>query len=896
MIETDSSRPDPDKILDRIKKEESREVHGKLKVFFGMCAGVGKTYSMLESARKAIHEDIDVTVGIVETHNRIETEELLEGLERLPLKDIEYRGSHFREFDIDTALARKPSLILIDELAHSNIPGSRHRKRYQDVLELLNNGIDVYTTLNVQHLESRSEIVNRITGTVVRETVPDSILDRADEIELIDVTIDTLLQRLDEGKVYTPEKSTQAIQNFFRRGNLTALREMALRLTAERVDKELRDYKSENKIYQTWKSSQLLMVAISSSPYSADLIRWTRRLAYSLESRWIAVYVETNQNISEESQSTLTSNFNLAKELGAEVITTQGTDIVSSLIRIARENNVTQIIIGKTRSMNSFIRFFHHNFVKELLRESGDIDVYVVGGESGGRSEFKWRENIISRSPFNRYTTSFVLILVLTIIFYLIGESIGYQAVSLLYLLTISILPLFNFGPGPILLAALTSAFSWDFFFIPPKFTFTIAKFEDTLTLILYFIVASVAGLLTSKIRKQQIFLSQKEKRTSHLYNLAKRLSAANSINDVAEIAVSQIRETFNSEIFILFYETLDKLKSKPHSSSTIMIDDNEWNIAQWVFINGQKAGKFTDTLPLSGFTFYPLRSKSGTLGVIGLQTTDSKRFSFDQEILLDTFLVQISSTLEREFLNEAAKKSLLAQESEKLYKTLFNSISHELKTPITTIIGAVSSLNDESISRSKRIVDNLLEQIKIAADRLHRLVENLLDMARLESGNLRLKLDWYPIQDLINSVLNKYAEEVKGRKLSINIPDDLPLLKFDFGLMEQALANILHNYLEYSPREYCITLEAKIISNNCLINIYDNGKGFATETLDKIFDKFYRLPGTKAGGTGLGLSISKGFIEAHGGNITASNRIEGGVIFSISLPITVESRGINES
>lgn len=892
MNDEEVKRPSPDQILDRIKKEETQSVQGKLKIFFGMCAGVGKTYSMLSAAQKARRDGVNVVIGIVETHGRTETEDLLDGLETVSLKNIQYRGSNFKELDLDAILKLGPTLVLVDELAHTNIPGSRHAKRYQDVLELLSNGIDVYTTLNVQHLESRAEIVNQITGTVVRETVPDSIFDRAEEVELIDVTTDKLLERLAEGKVYTSERSALAIQNFFRKGNLTALREMALRLTAERVDKDLRDYKTEQNIDIIWKSGQRLMVAIGPSPFSANLIRWTRRLAYSLESTWIAVYVETNQRISEENKNTLTENFKLAKELGAEVITTQDTDIISALVRVAKENNVTQIIIGKTRDANSINIFSRKNFTKELLRRSGDIDVYVVGGEKTSGKKPAWIESLRPQSPFHRYIIVFLLIIILTVIFYSVSHHIGYQTVSLLFLLTISILPLFNFGPGPILLAALSSAFSWDYFFIPPKFTFTIAKVEDTLMLIMYFIVASVAGLLTSKIRKQQLFLQQKEQRTSSLYNLTKELSSANTIDDIADVTVSQIRRTFESDVVIIFYESESKLRTKPHSASTLTLDDNEWHIAQWVFMNGQKAGRFSNTLSLSNFTFYPLKTKSGTLGVVGVKTKNAQMFSFDQESLLDTFLTQIANAVEREYLNDAAKKSLLVQESEKLYKTLFNSISHELKTPITTIIGAASSLNDQKIINNKSILSKLLEEINVAADRLNRLVENLLDMARLESGNLKPKLDWHSVSDLISSASSRIKTESAGHKIKINIQDDLPLLRFDFGLLEQALLNILHNSIEYSPKQSEITIDAKQLNSHCIINISDNGKGFPEETLEKLFDKFYRIPGTKAGGTGLGLSISKGFIEAHGGTITASNHPNGGAVFSISIPFATEERG----
>ncbi len=487
----------------------------------------------------------------------------------------------------------------------------------------------------------------------------------------------------------------------------------------------------------------------------------------------------------------------------------------------------------------------------------------------------------------SKYVSAAVIILLMTLTLYHVAGHIGYQTVSLLFLFTVTLLPLFNFGPGPVFVAALISALSWNFFFIPPQFTFHIAKVDDALMFFMYFLIASVSGYLTSKIRTQQMFLRQKEERTSALYNLAKELSIANSIDEICSIAAKNIRMIFQAEIAIILSETPDKLKKASHPSGTFSVEESEWHIANWVFLNSQTAGKFTNTLSACSATFYPLKSKSSRLGIIGIRLQDSRALSVEQQNLLDTFLTQIADAFERENLNMIAQKSMVAYESEKLYKTLFNSISHELKTPITTIMGAVSSLNDENISSNKTILFKLHEEIKIAAERLHRLVENLLDMARLESGNLKPKLDWYPIADLINSVLKRFEKELKARSITVIIPEEMPLVKYDFGLLEQALVNIIHNSLEYSPLRSTITIEIKQFGNNCIINISDNGNGFPEDTFDKVFDKFYRIPGTKAGGTGLGLSISKGFIEAHGGNISASNKPGGGAVFSISLPIT---------
>ncbi|MCX6170520.1 MAG: sensor histidine kinase KdpD [Ignavibacteriales bacterium] len=880
MNTNEENRPDPLKLFDSNQQEDAEEKKGKLKIFFGMCAGVGKTYSLLEAALKAKKDKIDVVIGYVEPHNRTETANLLVGLESLSLKEIEYRETIFKEMDLDAILTRKPKLVLVDELAHSNIPGSRHVKRFQDVLEILNNGIDVYTTLNVQHLESRAETVFQITGAQIRETVPDSIFANADEIELVDITPDELLQRLSEGKIYTPEQSQQAIENFFRKGNLTALREMALRLTAERVDYQLRDYKTEKNITSAWKSGQRLMVAISPSPYSAKLIRWTRRLAYTMEASWLAVYVETDQKVSEENKEALKKNFELAKELGAEIIITNDIDIVHALIRIASENNVTQIIVGKSRESG------RSKVGERLLKESGEIDIYIVGGER--TDSRKIIGSLISKfqSGKYQYLISSLIISTMILICFSLLDQIGYQTVSLILLLVISLMPLLNLGRGPMILAALIGALSWDYYFIPPQFTLHIGRVEDVLMLFVFFIVATISGVLTSKLKAQQKLVTIREKRTNALYNLLKELATGKSLNDLIEISIKNIKKVFDADVAVIFPVNEKKLSPQPHSASTFQFADLEWHIANWSFFGGQKAGKFTNTLPTSDAQFIPLIGAKSKIGVIGLKFRNDEPLHFEQETLLEAFVNQITINFERELLNELAKKSLVFSESEKLYKTLFNSISHELKTPITTIIGGISSFADDSISENKEMRKNLSKEINIAAERLNRLVENLLDMTRLESGQMKLRMDWHEIPDLIESVLKRLNNELINHTVKTEIQENIPLLKFDFGLLEQALINVIHNSLIYTPENSTIQIRVKEEKNNCVIEISDDGPGFAEETLNKLFEKFYRIPGTKTGGTGLGLSIAKGFIEAHTGSISAKNRKDGGAVFIINIPI----------
>lgn len=884
MDDQEYQRPDPDKLLQQIAREEKTEGH--LKIFFGMCAGVGKTYAMLEAAHKAKREGIDVVIGIIETHKRTETEELVDGLEIIPMAEVAYRGTKFRELALDAILERKPQLVLVDELAHSNIPGSRHEKRCQDVLEILANGIDVYTTLNVQHLESRANTVHEISGMKIRETVADTIFERADEIELIDITPAELLQRLAEGKVYTHENSKIAIQNFFKKGNLTALREMALRLTAEHVDKDLLDYKSEKRIEATWKSGQRLMVAISPSPFSANLIRWARRLAYSIEAPWVAVYVDTGSELAEPQRELLMQNLQLARELGAEVVSTKDTDVISALIRVAREYNVTQIIVGKSRPKGLVAFWESRQFISGLINHSGDIDVYIVGGENEPKEKkFNFRLRMLKQSPLQQYVAVFFSISIANLLIFTL-TSFSYQSVSLIFFFLMTLLPLFELGSGPIMLGALLSAFYWDYFFIPPLFTFQISKTEDVLMLVMFFIIASVSGVLSSRIRMHQSALQLRESRTSALYNLTKSLSVATGFNDVADIARTHIEDFFKTKVGIILGTLDGKLNAEAHPVSSIQLNDTDWNIANWAFMHGQRVGKFTSTLPNTEYLFFPLDSQRGKLGVVFIAPPEGKRIPFEQELLLTTMIRQIANAVEREQLNELAKSSLLHEESEKLYNTLFNSISHELKTPITTIITAESALETAPGVKSSSLLSGLVEEIAKASERLLRLVENFLDITRLESGNIKLKLEWNSMEDLLNSIVVKAAPELKRHTLQVIYTVEPVVFRFDYILLQQALYNIVHNAIEYTPNDTKIEIVYDQIGEQCILLIRDNGQGIPPEAIDKIFQKFYRGNGVKAGGTGLGLSIAKGFIEAHHGNIRALNNRDGGAIFQIIIPI----------
>jgi two-component system sensor histidine kinase KdpD len=890
MTFPDHTRPDPDALLKSLKKEEEKAKKAKLKVFFGMCAGVGKTYDMLKSAHEAKTKGIDVVIGYVETHKRPETQALLEGLAIVPRKRLEYKGTSLEEMDLDAVLARKPKLVLVDELAHTNAPGSRHTKRYQDVQELLDNGIDVYTTVNVQHLESRADTVAQITGSIIRETVPDSIFDQADEVEVVDIPPDELLKRLAEGKVYTPERSQQAIQNFFRKGNLTALREMALRLTAERVDHQLRDYMQSQRIDGPWKSGQRLLVAISPSPSSVSLIRWARRMAYTMNASWIVVYVESSKPLADSAKAQLISNLKLAGELGAETITTADEDFAQALVRVAHQQNATQILVGKTRRYFSFVS----TSLDRLIELSGDLDVYVVGEHLAGTSGKKKFTVPVIHSGFAQYGLAAVIVCLVALACYPIAAYLGYQTVSLILLLVVALMPL-KFGVGPVLLAAGLSALLWDFFFIPPQFTFVVARGQDILMLVAYFAIAAVTGTLTARIRAREKGVRQREERATALYTLTKDLSSAATQNDVAQAAVMNIKKFFDAEVAVFLSQPDGDIFTKAHSASTYEVGEKEFSVAAWAYWNEKKAGKFTDTLPFALATYYPMSGPRYPLGVIGVNLHGTQQLTFEQETLLQNFVSQIGSTLEREQLNEIAKRSIAFEESERLYKTLFNSISHELRTPIAAIVSASEGLLDDNASSRSEVKKDLTHEIHTAAERLNRLIDNLLDMTRLESGRISPTLDWCDLRDLINSTTQKLSRELSGHDIKIDVAPDMPLVKVDFGLIEQAVTNLLHNASLYTPHGSTVSIQVFTDAHEAVIVIADNGPGFPKESLSKVFEKFYRVPGTKTGGTGLGLSIARGFVEAHKGTIKVEDREEGGARFIIRLPLQSQNQaGLN--
>lgn len=884
------SRPDPDALLAAVQREEEQARRGKLKIFFGMAAGVGKTYAMLLAAHELRRRGADVVAGYVETHGRAETQQLMNGLPFVPRLRVQYRGVVVEEMDLDALLRRKPECVLVDELAHTNVEGARHRKRYQEVLELLDHGIHVFTTLNVQHVESLIDTVQTITGITVHETVPDSVLDRADEIELIDLPPEELLKRLAEGKVYTPERSATAIQNFFRKGNLTALREIVLRKTAERVGMDLQEYMQAHRIEGPWKTVERLMVAVGASPFSEQLIRWTRRLAATMEAPWVATYVQTSQALTEGEEKRLKRNIALAQELGAELVTTVDEDAAKALIRVARQKNVTQIVVGKSLSKSWWEKLRGGSLVDRLLRDSGGIDVHVVQSDAvtGERAQ---RYVPLLHSQLQHYLQACGAVLLVAALCYVASAIIDYRAVGMFLLFTVSVLALLV-GRGPIFAAAALSAFVWNFFFIPPLYTFHISVFADALMVGMYFIIALVGGELTARIRNREISVRRREQQALALYNLAQELNRAKTLDEMIHTAEHEIGVTFNARVGCFLQQAPDKPSLAAHPASTFTPQsEKEWTVAAWVYQNRKPAGRGTSTLPFAEAVYYPLLTANGAVGVIGIAPLLPRLLTLEQEGLLQTFLHQIAVAVEREMLRAAAEHAQVLAASERLHKTLLNSISHELRTPLATITGAATSLLEKQTAENTERRTLLVSDIYSAGQRLNRLVRNLLDMTRLESGMLKLNLEWCDVHDLINVALRNLGKSLVSHHLSLQLTPELPLVRMDFVLMEQALANILLNAAQHTPAGTTITIRAAVAEQQLAFVIEDEGEGFPAEALEHIFEKFYRLPKTQTGGTGLGLSIARGFVEAHGGTIRAENGLEKGARFIMRLPMTEAPR-----
>jgi two-component system sensor histidine kinase KdpD len=883
------SRPNPDALLSALKQEEARQSRGRLKVFLGMSPGVGKTYAMLEAARRELAAGTDVVIGYVETHGRSETDALTVGLPSIPRKQLEYRGMNLPEMDLDAILARKPQLTIVDELAHTNAPGSRHPKRWQDVKELIDAGINVLTTINVQHLDSRADTVRQITGAEIRETVPDSLLDSA-ELELVDLPPAELLTRLREGKVYLSERAKAAAANFFRESNLNALRELALRLVADHVGEDTQEYHRTQTTGGPWKTGHRLLVAVSPSPFSEPLIRWTRRVADSLKCPWVAVYVESSKPLAEPAQSRLEKNLALARSLGAEVIATADEDLVAGILRTAQEHNVTLIIIGKPVT-NGFVEWFRAGrFLRRLAQASGNIDLQIVRAEKAEAAGAQPGWRLAIESGFKQYAIVAATIAGVGLANAVLFQFTGPRIPGLVFLVAVVVLALF-LGRGPVFFAGASSALIWDYFFLPPRFTFIISSAEDGVLFAAYFVIALVLGQLVARTRTQEKAERRREQRALALYHLTREFAQAGTRDEVVWQLMTEVSRTLHAEAAIVL-PTNSGLAA--HPDSLLELSDKDLNVAQWAFHHRQAAGRFTDNLPGPEMMHLPLTTERAVLGVLVVKLPE-QTLTLAQRDLLEAYARQAALVLDRVALRASAEQSKLVAESERLSNALLNSISHELRTPLAVITSATSylaSVKDGHGNASEAMIGEIQE----ASARLNRLVGNLLDVTRLESNHVRAKLDWSDVTDLLHTTVRSLERELAGREVTVQIAEKTPLARIDFTLTQQALSNLLLNAAVHTPAGTPVKVEARRRENFLEISVADKGPGLPPELLAKVFDKFFRAPSATAGGSGLGLAIVKGFVEAQGGEVIAANDPQGGAVFTLrwpqkDQPPTLESR-----
>jgi two-component system sensor histidine kinase KdpD len=881
-------RPDPDELLKNIQAEEGKR--GRLKIFLGYVAGVGKTYAMLEAAHQRKAQGLDVVVGYIETHKRAETEELVEGLEVLPRKQVEYHSVSLPEMDVDGVIVRRPQLVLVDEFAHTNAPGSRHPKRYQDVQEILAAGIDVYTTLNIQHLESLNDIVAQVTGVIVRETIPDGVIDEAAEIEVIDLPPDELLMRLQEGKVYVPDQAARAIQKFFRKGNLTALREMSLRRAAERVDDQMRAYMQTRAIQGIWAAGERLLVCVSPSPLSERLVRTTRRLADELNAEWIALYVETPQfaSMSQEKRDRVANILQLAEDLGARSYTLSSSSSMDSVsqtvIDFAHKNNITKIVMGKPLRPR-WQELIRGSLVDNLIHKSGDIDVYIV--TSSDKPSFPADESPLKlHSTVNRYIGSLLLVIAATAIGFIIGGDIEATNLVMVYLLAVVIAAVY-LGRGPAIFASLLGVLAFDFLFVTPYFTFAVSDTQYIITFTGLFLVGIVISQLAARASEQAQAAREREAETAELYDLSRDLASSADVESILSVLQKHLEQTFSRNIAVLLPEG-NQLVSRAVSND-MTLNDEELAVADWVYRHAEPAGRHTNTLPAAQLRYLPLKTSKRVVGVLGVgkPNTINTDLTSAQRRLMEAFANQGAQAIERALLEEQNRQIALLQSAEKLQNALLNSISHDLRTPLVAITGALSALDENFTELDENTRSALIENARGESERLNRLVGNLLNMTRIESGAIKLHLEPGDMQDLIGTALEQLGKRASKNRIKVGISPNYPLVLMDFTLMVQVIVNLLENAIKYSPEDSLIEISATLENSNARLTILDRGVGIPQEDLSRVFDKFYRVQRPEnVSGTGLGLSISKGIVEAHGGKIQAKNREDGGTILEVELPL----------
>jgi two-component system sensor histidine kinase KdpD len=893
----ESPRPNPDALLAKLEAEEVRAQRGKLKIFFGASPGVGKTYAMLVAARQLRAQGVDVVVGVVETHGRSETAALLQGLEILPPKDIEYKNRVLKEFDLDAALARKPGLLLVDELAHSNAPGSRHPKRWQDVEELITAGIDVYTTVNVQHLETLNDVVSGITGIKVWETLPDRLFDMADEVVLVDLPPDELLQRLKEGKVYLPQQAERAIQNFFRKGNLLALRELSLRRTADRVDEDVVAYRRDQAVAPVWPTQNSLLVCIGPEPGGEKLVRNGARLAAQFDVPWHVIYVETPEllRLPEARRTRLLKILKLAADLGAKTATLPGADAVLVALTYAREHNLGKIVLGRRSVGWRAYRFpWQRRFSTRLGAIAPDIDLILVelGSESGNNAPSDTEGSVKTpfanpigkadaRTGWRQYVQALAAVVAVALLATPLRDALELANIVMLFLLAV-LFSAIKLGRGPAVLTAFMSVAAFDFFFVPPRLTFAVNDAQYLVTFVVMLTAALSIAHLTTGLGFQARVAESRERRMRALYEMARELSSALVLEQIEEIGDRFVSSTFGVHAHLLLPDDKGKLPVTIERGDVL-----DLGIAQWALDHGESAGCGTDTLPASQYLYVPLKA---TMRVRGVMTIAPRQegglLNPEQQRLLDTFAALIGIALERVHYITVAQEALVSMESERLRNGLLSSISHDLRTPLTALVGLIDAmmLIEPKLEPSHQ---EFAGAIREQALRTSSQVNNLLDMARLQAGKVTLKREWQPLEDAVGAALQARAGVLGGHSVHIDLPGDLPLLELDAVLMERVFSNLLENAAKYTPPGSFIEISARVIGGEVEVTVCDNGPGLPPGREQAMFEKFTRgQEESNIVGVGLGLAIVRTIVEAHGGRVWAYNRTPAGACFAFTLPM----------
>ncbi len=872
--ERDDERPDPDALLAQVKADEVRAARARLKIFFGASPGVGKTYTMLEAAKRAQAEGVDVLVGIVETHGRSETAALVEGLPVLPRRSVDHRGVVLDELDVDAALARKPALILIDELAHTNAAGSRHVKRWQDVVDLLEAGIDVWSTLNVQHVESLGDVIQQITGIKVRETVPDAVLERADELELVDLPPDELLERLAEGKVYVPDQAARATQNFFQRGNLLALRELALRSTAERVDADVLAYRREHGIDATWPTRERILVCVGPSPGSERLIRATKRMAEGVRAPWVAVTVEVigAPPMSAKDAGRLEAHLRLTEQLGGDVIRLRGPRVAEALLEYARDHNVTRIVAGKPTHSRWRDRL-RGSLLDDLIRGSGPIEVLVIAPVEGGPAPAPTAAVGEARGPWP-YVWAVVAIALTTALGMAVTEYVTLADITMLYLIAIMVASLT--GRGPSIVAASLAVAAFDFCFVPPRFTFAVSDLRHLLTFAVMFASGLAISTLTGRLRRQERDAIQRERRTAALLAFTREVASATDESSVSVVAARHLEEGLDAAAGVLVPDGNGGLMP---AAGLMALGGQDEVVARWTFEHRRKAGHGTDTLPGARILAIPLVDGQTAVGVIALQRrTDAPVFEAAQVHLLDALARQTTLALGRVRLAALAKESALRARTEELRSSLLSAVSHDLRTPLAVITGAATSLRDQGDKLSAETRAELLDSIVDDARRLERVLANLLQLTRVETG-FQPAREWVPAEELVGAALTRLEGALGDREVEVDVPEDIELW-IDPVLFEQVLINLLENAIKHGAPP----LSIKVLRAGpfAVIEVADRGAGLPVEHA-RLFEKFVRA--STAPGVGLGLAVVRAIVVAHGGEVTGEDRAGGGAVFRVSIP-----------